>query len=1144
MGFSFHFLNTAAKAVGKGVASAAKPTFNFLENAVDPGREATQKTQQQTQQIVNQVRSTPAYQSNPKVKADTDAEQANLDKPAPNPLNGIKNLAVSAGRSVARVLPTVAVSAEKASQQAAGGAIGDTAKQLQGMSYQDRVNAINNNDGLKLVLQNHGFNIKDPSDQEVSKLTGTAKKVAATNPTFKPADNSLTEAVLGKEPVQSYQQRTAGNKQVLQKSRLRSAATPLSLVGLGLTLGGDATGVTGGPEKEAATSLVTDVAQATTEAGVKKVLADKVAPDLLNRIAPALSSTKDPHIVTSILQRSGVDPASLLPKGAPVAAAAVDTAHGPTILPGPAADRMNQTLDHLDSLDTSKMPAHKLAEFNDKKAAIRQALDQTPNTPPTVNPAAAAIDQHLQQLNTKRANLIAGGASETSPAVVENAQAYKDALAQKAKIAPIVPDTTIGPTTVPSANAPISDIRPTTPAGLTEATAPGSTVTAPVKTEAQTIGDTIASKLRGTPASLGESPTAGLSNLQRQQAAANATERSQRIAQATSAAQGLTGEAALKAKKAALAGTFDNKVNAQKLVESVQSAITPEDYTKTLDALQTHPGLSPYEQVNAASAWQKFYKEGKLPTPSSSALWDKALGSDFTDAAIDKTHTVASTFKDKAVSAATEAAGTPKALMASYDFSGAGRQGGVLGSRFPKEFGHALQDQFKYFGSSDFYDKAMTAISTRANKPLYDRMGIDLTGVKDIGKTEEQFTGGDLAEKIPIIGKGVKASDRAYTGVLTQLRADAADHIIGNLEKAGVDVSKMPERDLQDIGKFINTASGRGDLGSLEKHATSLQTALFSPRLWKSRLDMLNPVYYAKLTPTARKYALQSAASFAGIATAVLGIAAAAGAQVGTDPRSSDFGKIKVGNTRYDILGGFQQNIRLAAQIVSGEKINTANGEVEKLSGGFGTQSRWNVLSQFVDNKANPLVGGAKALLSAKDPAGNPVNPFTTVGNLFVPLSIQDAYQGYKDTGAKGVAKSLPGLFGAGVQTYQINITNTQKKYLQALQKKGADPETVKANTEFFETLKTAPTTASVSDQLKAAIQAGDQQKAIDIANSYNKKYAAAFKPWATQYGKQYGSQDLVNLYNKGKIDGDTLSRMASTIQKDKVNTAKGVVPL
>ena len=72
----------------------------------------------------------------------------------------------------------------------------------------------------------------------------------------------------------------------------------------------------------------------------------------------------------------------------------------------------------------------------------------------------------------------------------------------------------------------------------------------------------------------------------------------------------------------------------------------------------------------------------------------------------------------------------------------------------------------------------------------------------------------------------------------------------------------------------------------------------------------------------------------------------------------TDFAKIKVGNTRYDILGGQQQNLRLAAQLAMGQKIDSTTGELRDLGEGF-TNTRKGILADTFEGKANPLLGFA-----------------------------------------------------------------------------------------------------------------------------------------------------------------------------------------
>lgn len=362
----------------------------------------------------------------------------------------------------------------------------------------------------------------------------------------------------------------------------------------------------------------------------------------------------------------------------------------------------------------------------------------------------------------------------------------------------------------------------------------------------------------------------------------------------------------------------------------------------------------------------------------------------------------------------------PKALQATGDISGVLHQGGVLGARFPKEWAQAFGHQVSYLKSSESYGRAMSAIK---HDPAYDlarKAKVDLTGVQG---GEEAFAS-QLPERIKGVGGIVRGSDRAYTGALTELRFGAFTHILQDMHDSGIDVSQLGDDQLQSLGKFINTASGRGHGnpgGLFEKVAPALNRTLFSPRLWKSRLDMLNPAYYAKLDPVARKYALQSASSFAGIAATVLGLASVMGGQVETDPRSSDFLKVRFGDTRYDILGGFQQNLVFAARELAGSTKSSTSGAVSSLTGGGAlSQNRLSILTDLIQNKENPIIGAGENLLRGTDNQGNKVNPATTIGSLAIPLSLQDMYGVATSSNpvAGLLAGEVPSAIGLGVTSY------------------------------------------------------------------------------------------------------------------------------
>lgn len=366
----------------------------------------------------------------------------------------------------------------------------------------------------------------------------------------------------------------------------------------------------------------------------------------------------------------------------------------------------------------------------------------------------------------------------------------------------------------------------------------------------------------------------------------------------------------------------------------------------------------------------------------------------------------------------------PKSLMASFDLSGMVRQGGVLGSRFRKDWKNSFGKSIDYFKSDENFRRAMSEIKQDADYDMAVRAKLALTGIEG---AEEAYIS-KLPEKIPLLGKGVKASDRAYTGGLTKLRFDSFKSILNDLRAAGFDMSELTDERLASIGKFINTASGIGTGkpgGLFEKMAPALNRTLFSPRLWKSRLDMLNPVYYYKLDPIARKYALQSAGSFASIAATVFGLASLMGAQVETDARSSDFLKIRFGDTRYDILGGFQQNLVFAHRLLTGERKSSVTGEISDLtSGDYGSPNRLTLLTDLIENKSNPVIASAGRLLEGTDRAGEPVSLPSELVQLVTPLNIQDSYDVAREYDPfQALYRSLlPGTLGVGVNTYGTDV--------------------------------------------------------------------------------------------------------------------------
>jgi len=384
----------------------------------------------------------------------------------------------------------------------------------------------------------------------------------------------------------------------------------------------------------------------------------------------------------------------------------------------------------------------------------------------------------------------------------------------------------------------------------------------------------------------------------------------------------------------------------------------------------------------------------------------------------------------------------PRSIMSSLDFSAPLRQGVFLVGR--KEFYNNLGRMFKAFGSERVYQEMMESIKARPSYKMMKNSGLSVSDLDGNFTTREEAFMSQWAEKIPVLGKGIRASERAYSGFLNMLRADTFDTLVTKFKEANPE-SEFDDKRLSDLAGFINNATGRGKmLRDLEAAAPMLNAIFFSPRLIASRVNLLNPAYYIKLDPMVRKEAVKSLLAFGTIAATIAGLFAANDDwNVETDPRSSDFMKLRTGDTRYDILGGFGQYITLGSRLATNET-KTTLGEVKELGKQLGDKNRLDVLLTFLENKGSPVTTYVMDYLRGKNAIGEPFDqtwkiPATEVSpsfelrkaeiSRFIPLFLQDAVSLMNEKGvAKGAAMAAPAVFGVGVQNYGDNNGGTALK--------------------------------------------------------------------------------------------------------------------
>lgn len=492
--------------------------------------------------------------------------------------------------------------------------------------------------------------------------------------------------------------------------------------------------------------------------------------------------------------------------------------------------------------------------------------------------------------------------------------------------------------------------------------------------------------------------------LRKEQEAIYTKVRGERLAKLKKVGSEIDGEKGYHAKLSELKGEMP-KVQ----FESIRNKIGQEE----VDSLFNQIGkseLNEWDKLPASKGLSKLFGEygGTVPTENEIAKLSEVFGKEFVKTAMEK-RTMFSKLKNVGL----QVANLPRAFRASMDFSAPLRQGVFLIGR-PKAFFSSFLRQFKPFFSERSYQSLTREIFSRPTAGLMKENGLAITHLGESLAGREEIFMSNLAEKIPLVGRGVRASERAYVGFLNKLRADVFDDFVKKGVRWGIEDPKF----LKDAANYINTATGRGGLGPLEPAAVQLNSWFFSPRLMASRLNLINPAYYATLQPQVRKEAIKDLFLFGSTAFGVASLAKAAGADIVLDPRNSDFMKVKFGNTRYDILGGFQQPIRLVAQLISGKIISSTTGKTMVLGEGFRGLTRTEIISRYLEYKEAPTISFATGLIRGKTALGEKFDLPTEIANLFVPMVTQDIYDLYKEKGFEGIPMASPAMFGVGVQSY------------------------------------------------------------------------------------------------------------------------------
>lgn len=377
-------------------------------------------------------------------------------------------------------------------------------------------------------------------------------------------------------------------------------------------------------------------------------------------------------------------------------------------------------------------------------------------------------------------------------------------------------------------------------------------------------------------------------------------------------------------------------------------------------------------------------------------------------------------------------AGNIKSLKASVDFSFLRQLQNTAYVNFAS-FKDAMAKGYKaWFESAEGVETMLGDLLTRPNalNGNYNAFNIE------VGIKEEAFPESWLSkqmEKYVPRANLLRRSEESFNLAIQTARANLFDWMLDQTRSEENPNGDLKLLKVQKVGKAINTITGRGEFPYLtsksEKQNRITNNLLFAPKWLASRIQTLLDIRFVgeigKISPNGvRARAAVGNLIMMAIITNLFKYMTDRDDDESFyewlgrvfDPRSSDFGKIKIGRTRFDLTTGTAALITFATRVLTGQSRSTKNGGVYK--------QEWpKTIGNFLRGKSAPatrLVSGTLWPLitegHTEDFWGKKQNWNTwgdivnNIGDLIAPISIQSGYETFREMYLSGVDEDT---FGA-----------------------------------------------------------------------------------------------------------------------------------
>jgi hypothetical protein len=373
-----------------------------------------------------------------------------------------------------------------------------------------------------------------------------------------------------------------------------------------------------------------------------------------------------------------------------------------------------------------------------------------------------------------------------------------------------------------------------------------------------------------------------------------------------------------------------------------------------------------FSKLNTAKAWSKVV-EGFVPTRGEILLLEKQWGKEFAKGLLKKRP-----LGDRAWDTAADISNFMRTMLAGGDVSVAGRQLRLLGQRYPikffKEVGKGLGSYAsenlskiirQNYESSDYHKEAKKYVQF-----------FEPAGTEAVAPSERpEWYMSHYPEKTPVLGHLVRMGNRNYVETMNSFTQVIWDKLRAQDVINGVEPT---EEQLTLRGKWLMSMSGRPEIGGVvgRRIAPIASGGFFAPRFAVSRFTSSTYLrHLASGDPVAREVGRNTAIAFASLigtniaALTLLKLALGDKVEIELDPRSPDWGKGRIGNTRIDLWAGYQQAARFLVQMTLGQ-YKTQAGKIKETK-------RLDTVGRFIRGKENPLVSLISDLYKGKTYEGD-----------------------------------------------------------------------------------------------------------------------------------------------------------------------------